>query len=507
MTGVTRTPRRAPWSLRKRLVVGLVALLATVGLVVGFVSVLALHSFLISRVDAQLTSAVERSDDAFGRPQGGGGGGGPESSLDRLLPGLGAGALGVFETDGRVVQAGYLSIDGSPLILTEEQRQAVLDVEDGAPRSVQLGENLGEYRLIARDAGTGTVTIVGLPLQEVNAITGNLAGIVAMVTILGLLAAAFVGAVVVRMALRPLERVVGIATRVSELPLDRGEVALPDRVPPADSDSSTEVGKVGAALNRLLDHVGSALASRERSETKVRQFVADASHELRTPLAAIRGYAELTRRAPYVLPDDVTHSLGRIESESVRMTRLVEDLLLLARLYESREETTEPVDLGRLLVDVAGDAHAAAPEHEWRLDVPSEPVLVPGDAARLHQVLANLLANARTHTPAGTQVSAALAVDGSTALLTVEDNGPGIPANLQPTLFERFVRGDSSRSRGTGSTGLGLAIVRAIVEAHGGEVGVRSAPGHTRFEVRLPMQALAPALPSPRPSALQSPRR
>ncbi|WP_227497214.1 sensor histidine kinase [Planctomonas psychrotolerans] len=483
---------------------GVVALLAIVGLVVGSVSVLALNSFLVSQVDTQLTAAVQRSGDAFGRPPGGGigsGGNGPEGSvvpLDRLLPGLGAGALGVFESDGAVVQAGYLSVDGAPLILTEEQRSTVLGVDAGVPETVQLGGTLGEYRLLARDSGAGIVTIVGLPLREVTSITGNLAGIIALVTGLGLVAAAIAGAFVVRMALRPLERVVGIATRVSEEPLDRGDVALTDRVPAADSDSSTEVGKVGAALNRLLDHVGSALASRERSETRVRQFVADASHELRTPLAAIRGYAELTRRAPFVLPDDVTHSLSRIESESVRMTRLVEDLLLLARLDESRGGTAEPVDLGRLLVDVTGDARAAAPEHEWRLEVPLEPVSVPGDATRLHQVIANLLANARTHTPPGTRVTAALAMTDSQAVLSVEDNGPGIPADLHGTLFERFVRGDSSRSRNTGSTGLGLAIVRAIVEAHGGEVAVRSHPGSTRFEVRLPLHRALPATPEGR---------
>ena len=170
------------------------------------------------------------------------------------------------------------------------------------------------------------------------------------------------------------------------MPLDRGDVALSVRVPDADTDPHTEVGKVGAALNRMLGHVASALTARQASELKVRQFVADASHELRTPLASIRGYAELTRRSPHELPGDVTRSLGRIESEATRMTSLVEDLLLLARLDEGRELDRDPVDLSMLLVNAVSDAHAAGPDHKWSILLPEEPVEVLGDRARLHQV-------------------------------------------------------------------------------------------------------------------------
>jgi two-component system OmpR family sensor kinase len=248
----------------------------------------------------------------------------------------------------------------------------------------------------------------------------------------------------------------------------------------------------------MLGHVASALTARQASEQKVRQFVADASHELRTPLASIRGYAELTRRAPHDLPPDVTRSLGRIESEATRMTSLVEDLLLLARLDEGRELDHDPVDLSLLLVDAVSDAHAAGPDHEWALDLPDEPVEVVGDAPRLHQVLMNLLANARVHTPEGTKVTAGLRVDAETrrAVVTVSDDGPGIPEDLQSTLFERFARGDSSRNRATGSTGLGLAIVQAVVLAHGGEVAVQSEPGRTEFTVTLPLVPPAAAEPA-----------
>jgi len=204
-------------------------------------------------------------------------------------------------------------------------------------------------------------------------------------------------------------------------------------------------------------------------------------------LAAIRGYTELAQRKRDDLPDDVAHAMSRVESETERMTQLVEDMLLLARLDTGRPLEHEQVDLSRLIVDTVSDAHIAGPDHQWSLDLPDEPVVVSGDEARLHQVLANLLANARTHTPSGTSVTTSLAVDESgQAVLTVADDGPGIPTWLQPEIFERFARGDSSRSRRGGSTGLGLAIVAAVVRAHGGTIGVHSVPGKTEFTVILP---------------------
>ncbi len=256
------------------------------------------------------------------------------------------------------------------------------------------------------------------------------------------------------------------------------------RVP--DADPGTEVGQVGAAMNRMLRHVERALAARHASEQRVRQFVADASHELRTPLAAIRGYAELTRRVRDEVPPDVTHAIGRVESEAARMTTLVEDLLLLARLDSGRPLAREPVELSRLVVDAVGDAHIADPSRRYQLDLPAEPVVAPGDEQRLHQVLANLLANARTHTPPETLVTVALAGGADEVRLTVADNGPGIPPALLPDIFQRFARADTSRSRAAGSTGLGLSIVDAVVAAHGGRVEVASRPGDTVFAVHLP---------------------
>jgi two-component system, OmpR family, sensor kinase len=267
-----------------------------------------------------------------------------------------------------------------------------------------------------------------------------------------------------------------------------------------DANPATEVGQVGAAFNRMLGHVEAALARREASESRLRTFAADASHELRTPLTAIRGYAELARRQSGALPDDIAHALRRVESEAGRMSELVDELLLLARLDAGRPLASEPVELTRLIIDATSDARVAAPDHRWRLDLPEKPVTVRGDQQRLRQVLANLLSNAARHTPAGTAVTIALATsppsavaagqpsdaDRGTAVVSVTDTGPGIPAELQPEVFERFVRGDTSRSRAAGGSGLGLAIVHAVTAAHGGTAFVTSRPGETRFTVTLP---------------------
>nr|WP_232842386.1 HAMP domain-containing sensor histidine kinase [Terrimesophilobacter mesophilus] len=328
-------------------------------------------------------------------------------------------------------------------------------------------------------------------MRDVNATTAQLFLIIAAVTALGIALAAIVGTFVVRVALRPLSGVVATASRVSELELDRGDVALAERVALADASSGTEVGRVGAALNRMLEHVADALTARAASERKLRQFVADASHELRTPLASIRGYAELTRRSGLTLPADIAKSLSRIESESIRMTALVEELLLLARLDEGAEAVTERVDVGPIAEEAVEDAQASSGDHHWRFVPATGKPSVTGDPSQLRRAVANLLANARIHTPEGTTVTTTVAERGSEVFLTVADDGPGIPPELLPHLFERFVRGDGSRSRIAGSTGLGLAITRAIVEAHGGSIDAKSEPGDTRFTIALPLSVSA----------------
>lgn len=487
--------RRSP-SLRRRLVIGIAGLLAAVTLVIGVLSVLSLQQFLIGRLDTQLLAATGRTQEAFDNDRPGRGDdddrpGDPPPSID--LPGQGAGTLAALLTDGVVVTAAVIDDDGDLRALTEQQIAGLsaLDATE-SPRSIDLGPGLGWYRVVAQPtAADGDSLVIGLPLGPVDETVRRLALIIAVIGALGVAGTAIVGAIVVRLALRPLARVAATATRVAELPLDRGEVALAERVPAADADPGTEVGTVGAALNRLLEHVAAALAARQASENKVRTFVADASHELRTPLASIRGYAELTRRGGHDLPPDVVHAIGRVESESVRMTGLVEDLLLLARLDENAPLQKHDVDLTALTIDAVSDARAASPAHVWALELPDAPVVVTGEGPRLHQVIANLLANARTHTPAGTVVTTSLSASGGQVVLEVRDAGPGIDAALLPTIFERFVRADASRARAAagpskGSTGLGLAIVSAVVEAHGGRTEVESAPGRTVFRVILP---------------------
>jgi len=484
------------WTLRSRVVLVVVAMLAVLGTAIGTVSVFALQGYLMSRLDGQLTSALDRGARAANQIYGTSPTG-PEVQRIVATPGQPTGTFGVVRSGNELLypvilrpqnRSGQSNDPATPEIVRADLTSVAELRADGTPRTLDLGPSLGSYRVAGTQLINGDSVIIGLPLNDVNATVGQLTFVILLVTLAGLIFAFVIASFVVRLAMRPLERVASTAQEVSEMPLDRGDVALSVRVPEADTDSRTEVGKVGASLNRMLGHVASALTARQASELKVRQFVADASHELRTPLASIRGYAELTRRSPHELPDDVTRSLGRIESEATRMTSLVEDLLLLARLDEGRELDRDPVDLSMLLVDAVSDAHAAGPEHEWSMSLPDEPVEVLGDKARLHQVVVNLLANARVHTPEGTKVTAALNVDeqAGRAVITVTDNGPGIPAEVQSTLFERFVRADSSRARTTGSTGLGLAIVSAVVDAHGGSVSARSVPGETVFTVSLP---------------------
>ncbi|MFJ9343465.1 sensor histidine kinase [Streptomyces sp. NPDC101733] len=478
--------------------VSAVALIAVVGAAIGTVTTLALRSYLVDRLDEQLRVATDMASRGPGA-----GKAARENSLGFVLsPGNPQGTVGIrLDSDGKALGTARSSPAEGPALdhvrpLTEPQAAALAEaarkVAQGRAQPVELDlPGLGGYRV--RTSPDGGLAL-GIPLQDVDRTVHTLIGVEVSVTLAGLIAASLAGQALVGVALRPLRRVAATATRVSELPLHSGEPALDERVPEAEADPRTEVGQVGAALNRMLGHVSSALTARQQNEMRVRQFVADASHELRTPLASIRGYAELTRRGREETGPDTRHALGRIESEATRMTGLVEDLLLLARLDAGRPLGTgdTDTDLAPLVVDAVSDARAAGPGHHWRLDLPDEPALVRGDPARIQQVLVNLLANARTHTPPGTTVTAHVSRETSTVLLRIEDDGPGIPPELLPHVFERFARGDVSRSRAAGSTGLGLAIVQAVVSAHGGRVDVRSGPGRTVFEVRLP---LAPGTP------------
>lgn len=529
--GAARPGRGA--TLRGRVVALLVAVAAVLALAMGTLSAVALRSSLVRSLDDGLVAAARRGEMFGPRGPGAGdgrgpgrgeGGAGPNTDPPGglVVPGQRVGTL-MLVTDGAVTSGAYLDGTATVRMLTEAQAAALMSVRaDGRPRSVDV-PGLGEFRAVAIARASYT-QVTALPLAEVDALTRGfvLTEIAVALVVVG--AAVLAGRRLVVRELAPLERVAATAGRVAERPLDRGAVAVPERVAAADLGGTREVAQVGAALNALLDNVEESLAARHASEMQVRRFVADASHELRTPLSSVRGYAELVRRRETALPDDAAHALTRIESEARRMTALVEDMLLLARLDAGRELRREEVDVAVLAVDATSDAHAAGSGHRFLLDLPevvdaevvddgvdAEAPVVIGDEDRLRQVLANLLTNARVHTPAGTTVRVAVrrvagggggagAGGGDRVVVSVADDGPGIDADLLPRLFDRFSRGDSARTRagaggpesrgapagGTGSTGLGLSIVRAVVQAHGGEVAVASSQAGTVFTVDLP---------------------
>lgn len=473
--------------LWRKLVASILALFIAVTLVTSAATVLLLQRSLEQDLDARVTSTAER---ALG-PEGALGDGTATDSRSRAghagpRPGLSGDYLVLTFVAQQLVENVVYTHDGTRTELTASQVKALADASlTGTPTTVDLGGRLGRYRLVAKSDGAAVV-ITGLQTGRLEESLSRLRQLTMLIGAGGLLLLGLGTAWLVRRTLRPLNRVASTATRVARLPLSSGEVSLAERVPWGDTDPRMEVGQVGAALNDLLDHVDASLRARHASEQQLRTFVADASHELRTPLASIRGYAELSRREPEPVPEGVRHALTRIESEAGRMGALVEDLLLLARLDSGRPLESEPVDLTMLLIDCVSDARAAGPDHRWQLDLPEEAVEVTGDAARLTQVVVNLLANARVHTPAGTTVTGRVGRQGHDVVVQVEDNGPGIDPALLPTIFGRFTRGDTARVRSGGSTGLGLSIVQAVAAAHGGTVDVTSHPGRTTFSVRLP---------------------
>lgn len=489
------------WTLRTKLVASVLALFFLVTATVGALSVWQLNKTLTRQIDQQLTTSRNAMTGNGDDPQGPSGGSVAGSASLQLQVYAGSSTPTTLNDPrtGESTRTAWIMTPGGRTALSQTQINQLLSAGiGGAPTTLDL-RGAGSYRLIAVQHPTefvvsgshnrvlvNVVDIVGLPLRPVHENVAKMALAVALLSGAGVLVVGLASAFLIQRNLEPLRRVAGTARRVSQMQLARGDVDISERVAARDTDPHTEVGQVGHALNDLLDHMGEALSARQASETRVRRFVADASHELRTPLASIRGYAELSRREQEPVPGGVTHALGRIESEADRMTALVEDLLLLARLDSGRPLERAPVDLSMLLIETVSDAHAAGRDHTWNLDLPEEAVEVIGDGARLRQVIINLLANARRHTPAGTIVTAGVRAQGGSAVVTVRDNGPGIPADLVPHIFERFTRGDSARTRTEGSTGLGLSIVRAVVASHGGSVTVESVPGDTVFTVTLP---------------------
>ncbi|MFI7139961.1 sensor histidine kinase [Streptomyces massasporeus] len=473
-----------PRTLRARLTFGLVVLLAVSCAAVGLAAVIELSGFLVGRLDQQLAQAGNRFPESLEH------GGrlpddhdGDERGDTRRQPTgtFGACLVGGWVTHAAVVRPGSV---GAVSLTAADRDQLRAVPQDGAGHTVDLS-GLDSYRVMASRGADGDVLITGLPLEPVEAVVHRLELVAAVVFGAALTVTGVAGALWVRWSLRPLSRVAATATRVSELPLASGEVTLPPRAP--ETDPRSEVGQVAAAFNRMLGHVEDALLRRHASEERLRGFAADASHELRTPVASVRGHAELALLHPGPVPPEITRALERIAAESGRMGEMVDEMLLLARLDAGRPLERGPVDLTRLVLDAATDARAAGPGHHWALDLPQEPVTVTGDEHRLQQLLANLLANARQHTPVDTWVTVSLAGDGTSAVLRVHDDGPGIPEDIQPGVFERFTRAEHRRRADAvgGGAGLGLSIVAAVAQAHGGGVELDSRPGSTTFTVRL----------------------
>jgi two-component system OmpR family sensor kinase len=466
-----------PTTLRDQFVAGGVALVALASILIGIASSYAVGRTLIERLDEELVDTARRLALTLERQ-----GAGP---LDR--PGFTVGTV-VAVISPTEASGAYIDDDGNVETLMPESLGNFAQVAwtVGNPTFVRLLEGRGEYRALMVGTIDDAVIVVGLPLQDIRITIAQLNIIIIVVVLIVILAGASIGAGLVRFALRPLDRITDTASAVTKQPLDHGDSRLALRVPSQYATEESEVGQVGAALNHLLDHVDESFKTRFESEEKMRRFVADASHELRTPLAAIRGYAEFTKRSVHKLSPEITQALGRIESESVRMTSLVEDLLLLARLDEGKPLTKKPVDLAEIVRDAVSDAYVTSPERDWGAVGVDTPVILEGDGPSLYQVVANLLANARMHTPEGTTVEVRVKEKPSALVLEVEDSGPGIPPEIRKRMFERFARGDSSRARQSGSTGLGLAIAETIVVAHGGSVSVTSKPGKTVFTVSFP---------------------
>jgi two-component system OmpR family sensor kinase len=453
-------------SIRARLTIAVVVLVVVATGAIGWVVVGAARTSMVDRLDEGLVEAVERPFDGpgpFNRRAG------DQRSIAEVI----------VDGDGDVlrVSAAGFGDDPDPLPRLPSDAEG-LDALAGRISTLPSDGGGADQRVLVASLQPtyDGYRIVATSLADVDATTSRLWGVFGVALVAVGAAGAGLAWWLVRHGLRPVDSMIETA----------GAIAGGDLSARVDHpDDGTELGRLGAALDEMLARLEAAFAERTASEDRLKRFAADASHELRTPITAVRGYAELYRRGGLTDPDDLARAMGRVESEAARMGRLVEDLLLLARLDQQRAMERRPVDLRTVVEDAVADHRALGDSHPITVDAPA-PVVVDGDESGLRQVVANLLANARVHTPAGTPVTLTLRDEGGAAVLTVADRGPGIPAAQLDRVFERFHRGDPSRSRETGGSGLGLAIASALVTAHGGSLSVDGdGPGAT-FTVRLP---------------------
>jgi two-component system, OmpR family, sensor kinase len=486
-------------SLRARLILGVIALAAAGLLIADAVTYTSLRSFLISRTDGSLDAAHQSVEAALrGAAHGPAPAGASRQSKDhdsddsRPPPGLGrtlaASVPGEFvqlrRTDGTIIATGgnaqFSGGDESPP--PRLPRQIHVSGEEGADRVSYFtvpatgGDERYRVRASIEPGADNELLIVASSLGDVDSTLHRLLLVAALVTLGALGGIALLGTWVIRLGLRPLTAIGATAATIAAGDLSR-------RV--GREDERTEVGRLGAALNAMLGRIEAAFRAQEASERKLRRFVADASHELRTPLAAVRAYSELFTRGAADRPADLARSMTGISRESERMSLLVEDLLLLARLDEGRPLAREPVELRDVVEESIETSRLVEPSRT--IDCDLESATVNGDHVRLRQVVDNLLANVRAHAGADASVEVKLRRDGAVARLTVADTGPGMDPEHATHAFERFYRADTSRTRASGGAGLGLSIAAAVVEAHNGRAVASSTGAGATFSIELPL--------------------
>src|SRR5712691_3641107 len=461
-------------SLRGRLLIGVISLVVIGLLISDVITYLSLQNFLLTRIDSQLTDGRTGAVGVLGGP---GPGRGPQNQFP-----IGT-IVELVAPDGTLLQAplryDFQSSTSTALPVLPKKLPAATEK---SPATLTLAGTGGvsQYRaaIWPEDSFHGDYVVLAIPMDDVASTLRQLLQLEALISLGVVVATAILALLIVRLGLRPLEKMGAVAQDIAAGDLSR-------RVEPANARS--EIGRLGLALNGMLSQIESAFAERTASNGRLRRFVADASHELRTPLTSIRGYSEMLRRGAAESPDDAELARRRIEEESIRMTGLVDDMLVLARLDQGRPLEQEPVDMLAIATDAAADARVVAPQREINLKS-SGTVVVNGDDTRLRQVVGNLVRNAIVHTPPQTPIDISLSTEDSVARLSVADHGPGLSAEEIDRIFEPFYRADPSRSRDSGGAGLGLSIVSAVVTAHGGHVKVRETEGGgATFAVELPL--------------------
>ena len=479
------------WSLRSRLTLGILILSAAGFLASSLVAQSALKSYLTSEIDHQLeaitggtlprivtagiaheTFESSAEDEGEHAPASAA----PSTPLQRIPTTT---SLTLLDSKGKIV--GGLGGDLNSASISDYVRGLLPEeVAHHADKAFTIEAPGADFRAIARTLPNNAGTVVAAQsLADLDNTVGKLGFLFFIISLALLFLMAIAARAVIKVGLRPLEDAEETAEEIASGNLS---ARMPEAAP------KTEVGRLVNSLNTMLSRIEESFAVRTESEDKLRRFVADASHELRTPITAIRGFSELHRQGAVTGEKETKELIGRIEGESKRMGSLVEDLLLLARLDQARDMEFKPVDMNVIISDAVASARAAGPEHPVSLSIPDEEIFMLGDETRIHQVVANLLANARAHTAVATPITVTMSADDSSVRISVADRGPGMSVEDQQRIFERFYRADSSRARsGEEGSGLGLSIVDAVMKAHGGSVSVESKVGEgSTFTLRFP---------------------